>query len=416
MLIFNLRLKNESIYGLVTSVVVRTTEMASANQPSDDDELTPTEMNLPAVSSDITDDLLPLEEEMYAEWRLDLARWAFTEGKNPEFGEGYPRSSMPQTFYRLDRFAAWVWGADDYDDFTTSFTKEMADSYWTDELMANDNALSTNRKAANSVALVFKRRANRSDDATEWSIPNSASVYNKINKESGTAFTDWFTIDELSRIKHASLSVYAVPKRDEMEPEEQDEWTAHLSQRLRKPKGDLTDDDWQEANSYKIPSLVYTSCDVGFRPKEVERSRWGWFDIDERVMRIPKAESTKNSDDWRCYISDESARLLQMWKRESYGDDEPSSFDSVWTTREGNPYSAESLRRPVMQNLMDEAGIDRNERESGWYMIRRGVGTDLGTRRGLNAVMNQLRITNVETAKRYVRHDERGVRDWLNNR
>jgi hypothetical protein len=69
-----------------------------------------------------------------------------------------------------------------------------------------------------------------------------------------------------------------------------------------------------------------------------------------------------------------------------------------------------------MQNLMDEAGINRNERENGWYMIRRGVGTDLGTKRGLNAVMNQLRITNVETAERYVRHDERGVRDWLNNR
>jgi integrase len=211
--------------------------------------------------------------------------------------------------------------------------------------------------------------------------------------------------------------VYAVPKREEMEPGEQDEWAAHLSQRLRKPKGELTDGDWQEANSYKVPSLVYVSCDVGFRPKEVERSRWGWFDLDERVIRIPKSESTKNSDDWRCYISDESARLLRMWKRESYGaDDEPSRFDPVWTTREGNPYSADSLRRPVMQNLMREAGIDRNERESGWYMIRRGVGTDIGTRRGLNAVMNQLRITNVETAKRYVRHDERGVRDWLNNR
>jgi integrase len=373
-------------------------------------------MNLPSVSDDITDNLAPLEEEMYSEWRLELARWSFTEGKNPEFGDGYPRSSMRQHFYRIDCFAAWVWSHNDFDDFTTSFTKEQADRYWTDELKKNDNALSTNRKAANSLALIFKHRANRSDDATEWSIPNSASVYNKINKESGTAFTDWFTIDELSRIKHASLSVYAVPDREDMEPGEQDEWAAHLAQRLRKAKGKLSDEDWNNSNSHKIPSLVYVSCDVGFRPIEIERSRWGWFNLDERVMDIPKNESSKNRDYWRCYISDESARLMKMWKRESYGPDGPAATDPVWLTREGNPYSAESLRRPVMQNLMDEAGINRNERENGWYMIRRGVGTDLGTKRGLNAVMNQLRITNVETAERYVRHDERGVRDWLNNR
>jgi len=391
--------------------------MASTNQPSDDEELTPTEINLPSVTEDILDSLNPLEKAMYTEWRLDLARWVFTVGKNPEFEEGYPRSSIRQTFYRIDRFAAWVWADDEFDDFTTSFTKEMADHYWNKELKTNDNTLGTNRKSANAVALIFKHRANQSEDASEWSIPSSRSVYRKINKNSGTSFTDWFGVDELSRIKHASLNVYGVPDREDMKPGEQDDWAAHLAQRLKKPMGELTDEDWEKANSYKIPSLVYVSCDVGFRPKEVERSRWGWFDLDEQVMRIPQNESTKNSDNWVCYISDESVRLMKMWKRESFGPNiEPDPHDPVWLTREGNPYSAESLRRPVMQKLMDEAGINGKERESGWYLIRRGVGTDLGTTRGLNAVMNQLRITNVETAKRYVRHDERGVRDWLNNR
>lgn len=107
---------------------------------------------------------------------------------------------------------------------------------------------------------------------------------------------------------------------------------------------------------------------------------------------------------------------MDRYKSECYGDEEPDPDESIWMTREENPYSADSLRDPTLQNLMEEAGIDTNERETGWYMIRRGVGTDIGTQRGLNSVMNQLRIKSVETAKRYVRHDERGVRDWLSSR
>lgn len=390
--------------------------MVTTSESTEEEAESPSEeeMNLPEISGDLREELGPLELETYEEWRLELMQWLFKRGKNPEFGEGYPRSSMRQHAYRIDRFAAWLFSEDG---FTLSFSHKYADTYWNEVLKPNDNALSTNRKDANSVALIFKRKWWEADDAEKWSIPNSRAVYKQINKNDGTGFTDWFSLKELDAIKHASLSVYAVPERDEMELGEQEEWTAHLSQRLQKPKSELTDEDWEKANSYKIPSLVYVSCDVGFRPKEVERSRWGWFRLDDGYLSIPKDESTKNSDNWRCYLSDESVRLMRMWKRSVYGeDDEPSSEDPVWTTREGNPYSAESLRDPLTKNLMEEAGIDRTERECGWYMIRRGVGTDLGTRRGLNAVMNQLRITNIETARRYVRHDERGVRGWLSSR
>ena len=372
------------------------------------------ETTIPKVSDEIQSSLNPMQLEMYRNWLKKLFQWLVAAGKNPEFGEGYAAESLDSHAYRINRFASWVYKNEG---FTTDFSQEQANQYWNDVLKPNGNKLTTNRKAANSIALIFKFKAQKSEKAEMWTIPNSSDVYQKINKEKAKGFTDWFTVEELEAIRQAALSVYAVPRRDEMAAEEREEWAAHLSQRLRKPKNELDEEDWETANSYKIPSLVYASTDLGLRPKEVERSRWGWFNLDEGMMTIPKSESVKNTDEWRCYMGVEAVNLLRMWKDEAYGDgEEPGPEEPVWTTRQGNPYSAGSLRKPHMQNLMKEAGIDTSERESGWYMIRRGVGTDLGTQRGLNAVMNQLRITHIETAKRYVRHNERGVREWLESR
>ena len=383
--------------------------MSASDGPNDRDGID--DFVVPDVAPDIHDQLAPLEQEMYGEWRAGLAAWAYEKGKYPEFGEGYSALVVKERLYRIDRFAEWVWGRDEYG-FTTSFTAEQADRYWEEVLKPSDNQLSTSRKHANAVALIFKK------SGEGWEIPNSEAVYHKINEEDGTGFTDWLSISEMEAVKHASLRAYAVPRREEMAADEVEEWSALLAQRLRKPKHELDDEDWERANSYKIPSLVYVSCDVGFRPCEVERAPVRWFTdtLDDGYMSVPKDESSKNSDNWRCYLSDESVRLLKRWLEERDSLDKYDDTESVWMTREANPYSAESLRRPIMHNLMDEAGIDRSTRESGWYMIRRGVGTDIGTKRGIDAVMQQLRITNVETAKRYIRHDERGMRDYFDER
>lgn len=384
--------------------------MAKADKTADDNgdsipEYSADEMNLPSIKEETKDVLAPLELDMYEDWRLKLARWSFHKGKKPSRDEGYPPSSMRQHFYRIERFVTWAWS--EYG-FTTSYTSEMADRYWDEVLYPNSNTTSTNRKVADSISIILRR------DGISWSIPDSEDVYDEINDDEADSFTDWFDPNELERIKHASLRAYAVPRREDMGSGEQDEWAAHLSQRLKKPKHELNDEDWEAANSYKIPSLVYTSCDVGFRPCEIERSRWGWFNLDQGKMTIPKEEDSKSGKDNRhCYISDETVRLLKSWKRESENTD---PYDPVWLTREGNPYSAESLRRPIMHTLMDEAGIDRTNRESGWYMIRRGVGTSIANDSGLRAVMAQLRINRVETAKRYDKDKEPSIRNWFDNR
>jgi len=367
------------------------------------------DLKVPKINEEIRNHLAPIELEMYREWRDDLAEWAYETGKDPVFGEGYSAPEVEDRLNRIDRFAAWVW--DEYG-YTTSFDGDQADHYWEQVLKPDDNKLTTNRKDANAISMVLRR------DDVDWEIPNIKSVYKKINKEDGTQFTDWFSSSELEDVKHASLRVYAVPRRDEMDDDEEDDWAATLAQRLQKPKHELDEEDWDRANSYKIPSLVYVSCDVGFRPCEIERARVDWFKdtLKKGYMRVSKDESSKNSDNWRCYLSDESVRLLKRWLKERKEMDKYDDREAVWLTREGNPYSAESLRRPIMHNLMDEAGIDRDTRETGWYMIRRGVGTDVGTSQGINTVMEQLRIKRVETAKRYIRHDDKAMREYFGER
>lgn len=368
------------------------------------------ELTIPSIPDSMSSELTSLEIEMYENWRDDLAEWAHMRGKNPLFGEGYSASVVESRIYQIDDFSEWVFN--NYA-FTTSFQKEMANAYWNRVLLPNDNKLGTNRKRANSIQLIYKKRGD------EWNIPNSTEVYQQINKKDATGFTDWLRKDELDQIKHASLRAYATPNREEMTADEEEEWAAHIAQQLRKPRSELTDEDWENrANSYKIPSMVYVSCDVGFRPAEIERARVQWFKgtLDEGEITIPKEESTKNSDNWHCALSDESVRLMRAWLDEREKISKYENTDEVWLTREGNPYDSDSLRRPILQNLMDEAGIDRDHRESGWYMIRRGIGTKLGKKKRIEAVMSQLRITSPKTAKRYIRHDTDSLKDWLNNR
>jgi hypothetical protein len=388
--------------------------MASTTSNSDDDEIpeyTAEEMNLPDPRKGVVEPLVPLEEQMYKDWRLDFARWAFDRGKDPYFGDGYSFKAMPNIMHRVEAFVEWTHSREG---FTTSFSEAHVEAYW-DTLRVNDNKVDTNRRTINCVSLVLE------EQGVEWDIPKSKTVYKKISKETASNFTDYYSSRELDKIRSASLRAYGIPRREDMEPGEQDEWAAHLAQRLQKPKGQLTDEDWANANSWKIPSLVYVSRDVGFRPTEVEESRMSWLVIDDDddedgSLKIPKDEDSKSGkNNWKPLLSRETTRILRLWEEEREQDPMYKDRDEIWLTREGNPYTADSLR-DVNEKLMQEAGIDASNRSKGWYMLRRGVGTEIGNSRGVLAVMSQLRINNFETARRYVKSDEDSIREWFDTR
>ena len=106
---------------------------------------------------------------------------------------------------------------------------------------------------------------------------------------------------------------------------------------------------------------------------------------------------------------------LNLWLNERRDDPAYDGRDEIWLNREGNQYNADSLG-DIMYKLMTTAGIDTENRETGWYMMRRGVGTELGNAEGISAVMSQLRINREETARRYIANDDESTNRWMENR
>ncbi|WP_049940837.1 MULTISPECIES: hypothetical protein [Halomicrobium] len=94
-------------------------------------------------------------------------------------------------------------------------------------------------------------------------------------------------------------------------------------------------EDWDKANSWKIPILVSVSLDAALRPIEVERARTGWVDIENAVLRIPKEDSSKNTDHWIVGLQDRTAEILERWleqrKTEPKYDDTLGTIEDVLT-------------------------------------------------------------------------------------
>jgi len=405
--------------------------MSTSTNPNDDEpipEYTPEEMNIPAIRASLQNNLNKLELQAFEDWRLDFARWTFDRGKKPRRRVGYSPNSMQDIINRVERFCEWLYlgvkiEADEEDgevgwtgdgSFTTDFSKDQLDRYWY-HLLTIDNRLDTHRRTINNTQLVLKYKG------VDWKIPDSEEVYEDIaEEESDPNFTDWFTGQELKAIKTASLRLNVDPDRESLSEEEQEEWAARLAQSLEKPKAELDDEDWEIAN-WKIPSLVYLSCDVGFRPCEIAAARVQWLDTEnekEAYLRIPRDEDSKSGKrNRRCRISPEAAGIINYWLDERSNFDEYADTDAVWLNQRGSPYCASILRRRVLMRLQAEIGINVENRENGWYMIRRGVGTDIINKGGsINLLMQQLRINRYETAQRYVRNADEAADDYFEKR
>lgn len=107
---------------------------------------------------------------------------------------------------------------------------------------------------------------------------------------------DFFTREERSKLREGALEYGSVPAYSDLSPRERSQWKAHLAQRFEKPKSEIVPADWDRANGWKIPSIVWTSLDAGLRPIEVERATVNWVDVDNSLLRIPIEEASKSVD------------------------------------------------------------------------------------------------------------------------
>jgi len=331
------------------------------------------------------------QQMSYQDHRHDLLDWLLVFGKDPEKATGYAQRTVLNSAQRLDLFYRWVWT--ERGNYTTDIDHGDADAYMR-HLARKDESDYSRNNTQSAIKRLFKWQAHERG-GEEWE-PAIAFTEPSASSEP----RDFLLKEERRQIREAALEYGSIPAYNGLDSEDRAKWKAYLAQRLSKPKTEVTPEDWEKANSWKFPSLVWTSLDAGLRPIEVERATVSWVDGDGAVLRIPKEESSKNVGNWTVSLREQTANALEAWlaEREQYPvyDD----HDELWLTREGNPYGTSALRY-VLKKLFDIAGIERQNRKISWYMIRHSVGTYMTREEGLAAAQAQLRHNSETTTMRY---------------
>jgi site-specific recombinase XerD len=341
------------------------------------------------------DELGPRVGQDYRTFKRKYVKWLLTRGKNPRRRQGYADTTVKSKSEKLDYAFRWKW--DDYDGYTTTFTPEDADRFikyldWDRDLA--DTSINIYVRALKSL---FKYRRNIHDEDVKWDCGLKLS-------QQTVNVRDFFRKDELDRLYETALEYGTVRHYNACSSQERAEMQNHLARRLSIPAEDVGKQEFMEANSWKIPSLIGVAIDTGMRPIEVKRSTVSWFEPvlgGKREMRIPKSESSKNQNNWRPSLSRRTANAMRLWLDERDAIDRYTDSDAVWLTKFGNPYESNSLNT-VLDGLLDEAGIDPRGRELSWYCIRHGSATMWANEHGLHVAKEQMRHNSIETTIGYV--------------
>lgn len=264
----------------------------------------------------------------YRAERRDCIEWLLAIGKNPSKAKGYAHGTVDPRSRRIDIFYRWVWEHEG--GYTLHITPDHADA-WMQELAREDASRAHKANCQKAAQMLLKwRRHQRGGDEWEPEI--------RFNDGSGTTQPrDYLTREERTKIREAALEDGAVPAYSDLSPEQRDRWKAHLAQRFDKPKPEIVPADWERANGWKIPSLVWTSLDAGLRPVEVKRAVTSWVDVDNSLLRIPKEQSAKSDGNWQVSLQDRTADMLERWldQRQTYP--KYDDTDALWLTRRATP-------------------------------------------------------------------------------
>lgn len=340
----------------------------------------------------------------YQTEREDCLEWLLTFGKNPDHAEGYAHGTVKPRSQRMDKFYRFVW---EYEDgYTINLTHEHADA-WMTHLAQRDVSATHKCNCQKSIKMLFKWLTHERG-LSDWDPKIT------FKQDSSNNPREYLTRKERAAIREAALEYGSIPNYNNLTPRERDRWKAHLAQRFGKAKEDVTPDDWDRANGWKIPSLVWTSLDAGLRPIEVERSRVSWIDTDNDVLRIPKEDSSKNRDNWVIGLRERTSQALRRWLKQRENHTKYDDTDSVWLTRKSNPFDTSSLRYLLIK-LCDIAGIDTEHRQMSWYAIRHSVGTYMTREEDLAAAQAQLRHKSAETTMKYDQVPVEDRQDALDN-
>jgi integrase len=338
------------------------------------------------------------QELLLSQEFADFREWMVEEGKNQKKKIGLADSTADNYIDRLDELYRTVW-ADFTDGKPLNISHRIADDICEalnrDTIQNGDEPYSTSqkRKTNDTLRKYFEYRHYEKGGET-WDPPY------KFNDQIYSS-PDYLTKRERRQIREAALTYDTLPSYSDTTPEQRDKLKTYLSQKLEKPKEKLTPDDWKENNrSWERPSLVWMSLDAGLRPIEVARIKVGWLRLEKNSLHIPKDQSAKSREEWEIALKPETVEALKRWLAERERLLKYDDTDQLWLTREANPWKSNALNY-LFDQLLEEAGIDQENRRLCWYSIRHSVGEHMTDEGNLSETKAQLRHKSMESTLQY---------------
>jgi site-specific recombinase XerD len=159
---------------------------------------------------------------------------------------------------------------------------------------------------------------------------------------------------------------------------------------------------------------MLTALDAGFRPVGIHRANTSWYRPKKGVFAVPTEDLVKDGEQPEVALTDQTVSALNRWLTERQNYPEYDNTDALWLNRKGNRYNSDTLNY-LLENLCEEAGISRENRNISWYSIRHSVGTYLVAEGDISEAQAQLRHKNPETTMKYATPPPEERRDSLNN-
>jgi len=346
------------------------------------------------VSEEETEPLGTRQLKIYNRLRSKFAEYLLEEGKDPRRGKGYPRGTVTVKLSRHHRVMKFIWETEEKTtDLTTDYADTVITALDTDDFRRTNGeryAEGSKRKISNVLENWFEFRG------VEWE-PDIV-----FSDERASDNADPFRKPELQELWQASLTYKDIPSYNNLSPEERDEWKGYIAQDLGKPKEDVVPADWGKIDNWKISSLIRTTRSNGWRPALIGRLSVDWYNPETKTIEIPEGKAVKNDSPWDVELTDEGAFALEKWLEQRGNIEKYDGRDEVWLNREGNPYDSGALNN-LLDNLMDEAGIEPGTRKLVWYSFRHSIGTYVYDEyKDLKIVAEQLRQNSRDSASRYV--------------
>lgn len=336
----------------------------------------------------------PIYADEYRGYKEDFLRWLHRKGKNPFKGDGYAQDTVKTTHYKIEKAYRWKWRKEG--EFTKTFTPNDAEAL-TDHLVSETTLQDREvRDYIKALKRLFRWFSDTGGADYDWNY----SKIDQLEQKGASKRRHYFKRDEMNALYNAAIEYGSMKSYRTVSPDERDRLKAHLAQRTGKPKQEIGPEDFADANSWKFPSLIAMSIDLGLRPIEIKRSRTSWLRLNNQEVVIPKEDSSKGNDPWECVLSTRSVRALENWIDERDGYEKYDDSDTIWLTKYGNGYESWSLNA-LMETLLDLTDIKPRNRQLTWYSIRRGSATMWADRVDLNEARVQLRHKKLETTKRY---------------